>query len=387
MAEKTPEQIEQSAAPAYLDEPASSTAPTGTEASEEVLAKLQATKLDDLTTATDRQGAPLSALPPPAPVTTTLGAIDDEPVDPRLASLLAIFPNFDPTVLGSVLDACDGDQERAVEMLLGMSDPNYVPQETGHSQSQTDLDEQLAQRLMLEEEENAARSGQQGQIQVPYQPRQRAPRRNVALPPQGGGYPIDTGLPGVGTGGMGQGTWSGVDTAQISEQFGKFAETGKKTFSSLFSKMKQKMQDFDKPSTDASDPSNQPVNASEWNQSPRGGYMDADDFTLPTPAPQGQKPQGYTVGAGPFQPPPTAPPKTTPSLPRGGPTIRESSSDSHPAIGASGSSSPPPAQIDVSKINLLPKRPVSLAVGTEGKAPAKDDDDDLEYVENPFEDR
>ncbi|KZO95504.1 hypothetical protein CALVIDRAFT_537883 [Calocera viscosa TUFC12733] len=108
---------------------------TGTEASEEVLAKLQATKSDDLTTATDGQGAPLSSPPPPAPVTTTLGAAD-EPVDPRIAALQAIFPDFDPIVLGSVLDACEGDQERAIEMLLGMSDPSYVPAEAIQSQHQ-----------------------------------------------------------------------------------------------------------------------------------------------------------------------------------------------------------------------------------------------------------
>ncbi|KZO95505.1 hypothetical protein CALVIDRAFT_537886 [Calocera viscosa TUFC12733] len=151
--------------------------------------------------------------------------------------------------------------------------------------------------------------------------------------------------------------------------------------------MKQKMQELDKP-VDGSDPDNQPVNASEWNQSTRRAVNpEADDFTLPSSAPQGTKPQGYSVGRGPFQAPPGPPPKTTPSLPRGGVTIREPSSEPGRAgIGSSSSSSPPPAQIDVSKINLMPKRPVSL-VGTGSNAPAKEDDDDLEYVENPFEDR
>ncbi|KZT58926.1 hypothetical protein CALCODRAFT_494417 [Calocera cornea HHB12733] len=388
MTEKTPEQIEQ---PAAASEAAPSSNPfqTGTEASEQVLEKLQETKADEVTTTTESHAAPVSP-PPPAPITTTVGQAD-EVTDPRIAALQAIFPDFDPTVLASVLDACDGDQERAIEMLLGMSDPSYVPAEAIQSQHQTDLDEQLAHRLMLEEEENAARSGNpssggQGQIRVPYQPRQRAPRR--AAPPQGGGYPVSTGPSGTGQGGMGTGAWSGVDTAQIQDQFSKMAETGKKTFSSFFSKMKQKMQELDKP-VDGTDPENQPMNASEWNQSARRAALntEADDFTLPSAAPQGTKPQGYSVGRGPFQAPPGPPPKTNSPFPRGGVTIREPSSESgHPAIGSSSSSSPPPAQIDVSKINLMPKRPVSLGV-TGSNAPRKEDEDDLEYVENPFEDR
>lgn len=388
MTEKVQEEIEQPAPSTRTEVPATTTVPTGTETSEEVLEKLESTKADDLTTATDRQGAPVSEPGPPPPVETTLAAAD-EPTDPRIAPLQAIFPDFDPTVLSSVLDACNGDQERAIEMLLGMSDPNYVAQEMPHPPNQTDLDEQLAHRLMLEEEENAARSGHpppggqgQGQIQVPYQPRQRAPRRGPP-PPQGGGYPVPTGASGTGQGqgGMGTGTWSGIDTAQVQDQFSKMAETGRKTFSSFFSKVKQKIQEMDKP-TDGSDPSNQPVNASEWNQSARQtGYAEADDFTLPSAAPQGTKAQGYTVGHGPFQPPPGPPPKAAAPLPRGGVTIREPTGESR-NTGPSSSSSPPPAQIDTSKINLLPKRPVSLA-----NAPAKEDDDDLEYVENPFEDR
>ena len=34
--------------------------------------------------------------------------------------------NFDRQ---SVLESVGGDQDRAIDMLLGMSDPNYVPQE------------------------------------------------------------------------------------------------------------------------------------------------------------------------------------------------------------------------------------------------------------------
>jgi CUE domain len=46
----------------------------------------------------------------------------------RIASLSAIFPNFDPSLLESVLDSVDGNEESAADILLDMSDPNYVSQ-------------------------------------------------------------------------------------------------------------------------------------------------------------------------------------------------------------------------------------------------------------------
>ena len=69
----------------------------------------------------------------------------------------------------SVLESVGGDQDRAVDMLLGMSDPEYVSQAAPapvqvslpsphisvviiHKQSQTDLDEEFARRLAFEEE-------------------------------------------------------------------------------------------------------------------------------------------------------------------------------------------------------------------------------------------
>ena len=45
--------------------------------------------------------------------------------DPRIASLAAMFPDFDLTILSDVLDTCNGDQDRAIEILLGMNDPSY----------------------------------------------------------------------------------------------------------------------------------------------------------------------------------------------------------------------------------------------------------------------
>jgi hypothetical protein len=49
-----------------------------------------------------------------------------EPVNPAIAPLKAMFPDFDDAVLQSVLDSVNGDQDAAVDVLLGMSDPGYV---------------------------------------------------------------------------------------------------------------------------------------------------------------------------------------------------------------------------------------------------------------------
>lgn len=49
-----------------------------------------------------------------------------EPPNPAIAGLKAMFPDFDDIVLQSVLDSVNGNQDAAVDVLLGMSDPSYV---------------------------------------------------------------------------------------------------------------------------------------------------------------------------------------------------------------------------------------------------------------------
>lgn len=84
----------------------------------------------------------------------------------------------------SVLQSVNGNHDQAIDTLLGMSDPDYisqpapVPQEQ-REPTQTELDEQLARRLMLEEEQAAQhqwRAPQQGQGSQAYQPRRAATR-------------------------------------------------------------------------------------------------------------------------------------------------------------------------------------------------------------------
>ena len=47
--------------------------------------------------------------------------------DPSIAGLLAIFPTFDHDVLKEILAQCNGNEEQAVDVLLGISDPTHVP--------------------------------------------------------------------------------------------------------------------------------------------------------------------------------------------------------------------------------------------------------------------
>lgn len=47
--------------------------------------------------------------------------------DPKVAALQAMFPDFDATVLHTILESVSEDQDRAIDVLLGMSDPSYQP--------------------------------------------------------------------------------------------------------------------------------------------------------------------------------------------------------------------------------------------------------------------
>lgn len=65
---------------------------------------------------------PVTATPPPPHLDRA------ENTDPRVAPLKAMFPDFDSAVLLYVLEAENGNQDRAIDTLLAMSDPNYIPQ-------------------------------------------------------------------------------------------------------------------------------------------------------------------------------------------------------------------------------------------------------------------
>lgn len=418
--------------------------------------------------------------------------------DSPVAHLKGIFPDFDEAVIISVLESVNNDQDRALDVLLGMNDPTYVPaapssniqppQQRRQGLTQEESDEQLARRLAFEEEEAAravSSERQPGWGGVPpaqqhrqqasyqaYQPRRssdRGPgswndwRTEQDRTPQ---YP-----------GQGQ-----RDTmAEFQEGFYKIAETGKKTFNTIYSKFKAKMQEFDQgggPVSGSTSTSAYGAHDLGLQGTPAQGYTHSSSYgagrtaspswnggqphaNMYTPAPPippidtrsdtrtGTPPavRGYDLsdpgegGASPqsHTPPPPFPSEntTTRSLRAEGETLPSALpvSPDHALPGAfpltsgsptpftssprSSTSGPGPvpvsglvpnsgpqgaggtaarSNVEFSKLGLLPKRPVSLvrplsppAAAAGGRnAPAQrkeSSDDELEYVENPFEDR
>ncbi|THV03310.1 hypothetical protein K435DRAFT_715708, partial [Dendrothele bispora CBS 962.96] len=140
-----------------------------------------------------------------------------------------MFPDFDDAVLQSVLESVGGDQDRAIDVLLGMNDPEYhselPPQEP--VLSQTELDERLARQLYLEDEQR------QQQRQAAWETQQRQGQGRWAPNAPGSQSPQNAGE---------------RDTmTELGEQFNKFAETGKKTLGNIFTRVKAKIQEFDQP--------------------------------------------------------------------------------------------------------------------------------------------
>ncbi|KAF5326273.1 hypothetical protein D9611_000383 [Ephemerocybe angulata] len=346
-----------------------------------------------------------SSSPPPVNASTRpLGATQDAQAagDPRVAGLRAMFPDYDEAILLAILESANGREEGAIEILLGMSDPNYKPEAApaAPALTQEDLDEQLARRLMIEEQDH-----QQARW---YEQQNQRPRLQ-----QPGSRPQDPYYTGPTSGGPQDGP-GGKDTmSEIQESLTKAAEVGKKTLGGLFTKVKAKIQEFEQGRSTTGGPQ-QP----QW----AGGY-DPQQHAGANYAPyqpnqyHGSAAPGGTAGG-------TSPPQASyydPSAPS--PVISEqaisppsriaapavqgydvSPNDSalrasSPPAGVSSTSTstvPPPASgatpIDGGKLGLLPKRPVSLVrdSAADGKQPRRSeslDDDGLEYAENPFEDQ
>ncbi|KAF8517656.1 hypothetical protein JB92DRAFT_3142279 [Gautieria morchelliformis] len=275
----------------------------------------------------------------------------EPPADPKVAALLAMFPDFDTSLLQSVLESVAGDQDRAVDVLLGMSDPSYTSSERADL-TQTELDEEIARRLMLEEsEQHAARRPRESRVSsgyVPYQPR------------SGAAYPSDR-----------QRT-DGDGATQFQEQLGKFAETGKKTFSTFLSKVKAKMQEFDG-SAGQAQPSGAPrplPGGDSWNTPVR-----SQTYYAPNPP---TSVHGYDLG--------TSVPSTQPSMSSAAQpvTAEPRVASDPPNVSSSPLAGAATGSVDHSKLGLLPKRPVALGSSAQ---PSRNnaDDDEVEYVENPFE--
>jgi len=270
------------------------------------------------------------------------GNVGEEGVhsDPRVAALLGMFPDFDISLLQSVLESVAGNQDQAVDVLLGMSDPSYVLP-TRADLTQTELDEQYARNLLLEES--------QSQQHVAWRPRESPGAHGQdRVAAQGDQRPPE-----------------GDSIAQFQEQIGKIAETGKKTFASLFSKVKAKIQEFDNP------PTQNPYSSTSANPS-SSSYSQTPAPSQPYYDPNAR---GYDVDA---------PLHIQSSYAQSAPAATAGDSHTFTETEPSAAAVPTVSEVDPLKIGLLPKRPVTLGSSPQPSRNAEDDDD-LEYVENPFE--
>ncbi|KAF8160687.1 hypothetical protein B0H34DRAFT_795571 [Crassisporium funariophilum] len=388
-----------------------------------------------------------SATPPaqPQPAQPAAAAVRDAPVDPRVSALRGMFPDYDDLILMSVLESVGGNQDLAIDALLGMSDPDYQSDPTPQAASpqpelsQTDLDEQFARRLMLEEQQQQ----QQQWVDANANAGQRPPTVYQSQPPRAGWNPQGQNSPQAGSGG-------GTERpSEFQEQFNKIAETGKKTFGSIFSKVKAKIQELDQgrtPGQPGQSSSSQPTwGAPPTASGPAAYYGQAQPQAQPQPQhqPAYYDPNSHSHSSSPPQQYTAPMARTTTPAATGGlagaggaggaPVVQGYEVTPSPSVspppstqpaGLTTSSSPPRPPttgsgppIDAGKLGLLPKRPVSLlrdpasasasltpsgtgnppglsamGMGTGSPPPAAlptrkatEDEDGLEYAENPFE--
>jgi len=297
----------------------------------------------------------------------------DTVIDPRVVALRALFPDYDDLILISVLESVGGNQDRAIDTLLVMSDPEYKGEPPAAVQSeqpalsQTELDEQFARHLMLEEQQQRQQQWVNANQQPPatYQSHPSQQRWNSQAQPGEGGA--------VATNSAGD----------FQEQFSKIAESGRKTIGSLFSKVKAKIQEFDQSrstgQTSGSSTQAQPAVATQ------PSYFDPNSHSsLSAPGIDHQSSPAATPVSKGYDLSPShsiTPPDTPEPLP------------------PMNNSAPLSSNIEAGKLGLLPKRPVSLLrdPATTSSSPpgaselqpsrqlSQDDDDGLEYTENPFE--
>lgn len=379
----------------------------------------------------------------------------NEPVDPVVALLKSMFPDFDEGVIQTVLDSVSGNQDAAVDVLLGMSDPSYVsahqPQPAAHPEQQStlELDEALARQLQLEDEQHHAQTQQRprGQTWRRNSAAQQSQQPDGQSPPQPAQGPV------------------GPDFNEIKETLNQMAESGKRTFSSIVSRAKAKINEYQqsRPGAHQQQPPQHPPPS--WGSTPTASQASPGSASFPSYYHETQQPVDrhtasqayarYYTPAGdspdlgeedgwqqisrrgrrsdekPLEQPraevrgydldtpdlsstvPSTLPSanvsvaSTPALPPSGPVAPDPKPAPEPTI-PSGSTAatattppateiprPPTTQVgsplNAAKFGLLPKRPVSLltpqtsgAVAREASA-SDDDEDELDYVENPFE--
>ncbi|KAH9485073.1 hypothetical protein JR316_0001979 [Psilocybe cubensis] len=325
----------------------------------------------------------LNALPEAAPVTMASPPTQppspprDTVVDPRVVALRAMFPDYDDLILQSVLESASGNQDRAVDILLGMTDPEFkseAPQQPPPQPlSQTELDEQFARQLVMQEQQQETQHWLAQQQQQRPPAIRRSSSRSAASPQHQEGQDRPS---------------------ELQEQFTKIAETGKKTFGNIFSKVKAKLQELE-----TGRPANtQPAPSASQPYQTYHPHSQAHTQTPQQQAPYFDPSSDRAVQAMPTPATSTSPPSSSP------PPSQQLQPQAQPQL-TTNAVPPPPATsqgapIDGGKLGLMPKRPVSLirepnaqpaagsGSGSQQQRSLLDDDDDdgLEYAENPFDD-
>ncbi|KAK6905429.1 hypothetical protein I203_106258 [Kwoniella mangroviensis CBS 8507] len=204
--------------------------------------------------------------PPPGPPPPASVATQPVHADPKVVELHQMFPTVEISVIELILETSQGSTDRAIEQLLGMTDPEFKSDELGGTRedAQVDLDAQFARSLQMADEESYRQQQAEFHSRVnsgnnpppagglPYQPRirrgQRQPaqaqpyseqdlfyqNRDQGLDDRYGQQQQRDGNEGQNPPGM----------LAFEEKVEKFAEAGKQTLNSLFSRAKAKYSEF-----------------------------------------------------------------------------------------------------------------------------------------------
>lgn len=182
--------------------------------------------------------------------------------DQTTQSIKAMFPDLDKDTIQAVVVAEDGDFERAINTLLQMSDPTYVPPPPAKETSQTMQDEQLARSLAAQEQQSAIQENQRSRGPLPhsarggslgalfggehretpsYDPTNLTYQPRVKRTTSGQTYPVRQERRPSPSNEAAPAVWPGPKEAKAwQEDINKFAETGFAKAASTFSALRQR---------------------------------------------------------------------------------------------------------------------------------------------------
>ncbi|KAG6375711.1 hypothetical protein JVT61DRAFT_3286 [Boletus reticuloceps] len=246
---------------------------------------------------------PVHAQPPMQGTDST----DPTSQDPHVASLKAIFPDFDDAVILSVLETTNNDHDHALDVLLGMNDPSFVPPKPPPRRHRISSNPLHPLMPSASHKKSSTSSSQED-----------SPLKNNMLPLRHGSHRVwrakqcinpisheEGGTAGVFNPRVHHRHKVKVKVEEIPWQSSRKGLTallnvpGKKTFSSIVSKVKAKMQDYDQGSG-WSWPQNPPPNQSPQT-APASSYSPAQQqgseqvpYTQPYQFAQPANPQRQT---------------------------------------------------------------------------------------------